>query len=143
LLRLFDHRFDAFAGETHENLPPRAGVALGAGAVALMLLPWQICALWTGTTLGVEVWGWFAGRRQYRGLPVTALERGAFLIYVTVLIACWFLLGAMFWLTGDGRRGVRHRRVGQRHRFRPDLRLAQPAGLRRLRRDALDRACSA
>jgi PAS domain S-box-containing protein len=100
LLRLFDHRFDAFAGETHENLPPRAGVALGAGAVALLLLPWPICALWTGTTLGVELWGWFVGRRQYLGLPVTALERGAFLIYVAVLIACWFLLGAMFWLTG-------------------------------------------
>jgi len=100
LLRLFDHRFDAFAGETHENLPPRAGVALGAGAVALMLLPWPVCALWTGATLGVELWGWFAGRRQYLGLPVTALQRGAFLIYVAVLIACWFLLGAMFWLTG-------------------------------------------
>ena len=100
MLRLFDHRFDAFAGETHENLPPRAGVALGAGAVALLLLPWQVCALWTASTLGVELWGWFAGRRQYLGLPVTALRRGVFLIYVAVLIACWFLLGAMLWLTG-------------------------------------------
>ena len=100
LLRLFDHRFDAFAGETHQNLPPRAGVALGAGAVALMLLPWPACALWTGATLCVELWGWFAGRRQYLGLPVTAPDRGVFLIYVSVLITCWFLLGAMFWLTG-------------------------------------------
>jgi PAS domain S-box-containing protein len=100
LFRLFDHRFDAFAGETHKNLPPRAGVALGVGAVALMLLPWPVYALWAGTTLGVELWGWFAGRRQYLALPVTVVERSAFLINLVALITCWFLLGAMFWLTG-------------------------------------------
>jgi len=100
LLRLFDHRFDAFAGETHENLPPRAAVALGAGAAALMLLPWPVCALWTGATISVELWGWFAGRRQYLALPVTVVERGAFLLNLVALIASWSLLGTMFWLTG-------------------------------------------
>jgi PAS domain S-box-containing protein len=100
LIRLFDHRFDAFAAETHRNLPARAAVALGAGAVASMLLPWPICGLWTVTTLSVELWGWFAGRRQYLGQTATALERCAFLINVGVLITCWFLLASMFWLTG-------------------------------------------
>jgi PAS domain S-box-containing protein len=100
LITLFDRRFDAFAAETHQNLPPRAAVAVGAGAVALSLLPWQACAAWTVTTLCVEAWGWFAGRRQYVGKPVTVVERSAFLGHVVVLISCWFLLATMFWLTG-------------------------------------------
>jgi len=63
-------------------------------------LPWPVCALWTGATISVELWGWFAGRRQYLGLPVTVVERGAFLLNLVALIASWSLLGTMFWLTG-------------------------------------------
>ena len=55
MLKLLDHRFDAFAAETHENLAPRAAVALGAGGVALMLLPWRLCAIWTVSILAFEL----------------------------------------------------------------------------------------
>jgi len=100
LLKLLDHRFDAFAGETHENLAPRAAVALGAGAVALLLLPWRFCAVWTVSTLAFELWGWFAGRRQYLGRSVSLGDRFAFLAYLVSLIGSWFYLGMAFWLTG-------------------------------------------
>jgi PAS domain S-box-containing protein len=100
LLRLLDHRFDAFAGETHENLAPRAAVALGAGGVALWLLPWRFCAVWTVSTLAFELWGWFAGRRQYVGRSVTLGDRFGFLAYLVSLIGSWFYLGMAFWLTG-------------------------------------------
>ena len=78
LFKLLDHRFDAFAGETHENLAPRAAVALGAGAVALMLLPWRLCVIWTASILAFELWGWFASRRQYLGRPVLLGDRLGF-----------------------------------------------------------------
>jgi hypothetical protein len=90
LLSLFDHRFDEFAADTHENLAPRAAVAVGAGAVALLALPWRVCAVWLVSTLAIEGWGWFAGRRQYLRLPVTRAEQGAFLAYLACLIGNWF-----------------------------------------------------
>jgi PAS domain S-box-containing protein len=100
LFKLLDHRFDAFAGETHENLAPRAAVSLGAGAVAMMLLPWRLCVVWTVSTLAFELWGWFASRRQYVGSPVTLGDKFGFLTYLVCMIACWFCLGTAFWLTG-------------------------------------------
>jgi PAS domain S-box-containing protein len=100
LLKLLDHRFDAFAAETHENLVPRATMAAGAGGVALMLLPWRLCAIWTASILAYELWGWFASREQYLGRPVSFGERLAFATYLVCLIACWFFLGMGLWLTG-------------------------------------------
>jgi len=100
LLKLLDHRFDAFAAETHENLVARAAVAVGAGAAALMLLPWRVCAIWTVALLAYELWGWFATRQQYLGRAVSFSERLGFAAYLVCLIACWFLLGMGFWLTG-------------------------------------------
>ncbi len=100
LLRLFDHRFEEFAADTHENLAPRAAVAVGAGAVALLALPWRVCAFWVVSTLAIEGWGWFAGRRQYLKLPVTRAEQAAFLAYLVCLIGTWFYLAALLWTTG-------------------------------------------
>ncbi|HLY78331.1 MAG TPA: ATP-binding protein [Caulobacteraceae bacterium] len=100
MLKLLDHRFDAFAAETHENLVARAAVAVGAGAAALMLLPWRVCAIWTVALLAYELWGWFATRQQYLGRAVSFSERLGFAAYLVCLIACWFLLGMGFWLTG-------------------------------------------
>jgi PAS domain S-box-containing protein len=100
VLKLLDHRFDAFAAETHENLIPRATVALGAGAASIMLLPWRVCAIWTVAILAYELWGWFASRLQYLGLPVSFSERFGFATYLVCLISCWFFLGMGFWLTG-------------------------------------------
>ena len=100
LLRLFDHRFEEFAADTHENLAPRAAVAVGAAAVALLALPWRVCAFWVVSTLAIEGWGWFAGRRQYLKLGVTRAENGSFLVYLTCLIGSWFYLASLLWLTG-------------------------------------------
>jgi hypothetical protein len=100
LRQLLDHRFDAFAAETHENLAPRAAVALGAGGGALMLLPWRLCAIWTVSILAYELWGWFASRQQFLGRPASFGERLGFATFLACLTSCWFLLGMGFWLTG-------------------------------------------
>ena len=100
MLRLFDHRFEEFAADTHENLAARAGIAVGAGAVSLVALPWRICAMWVVSTLAIEVWGWFATRPQFQRRPVTAAEQAAFLVYLVCIIGTWFYLGALLWLTG-------------------------------------------
>jgi len=100
LLKLFDHRFDEFAADTHENLAPRGVVAMGAGAVSLLALPWRVCAMWVVSTLAIEVWGWFAGRRQFLRWPVTPPEQASFLAYLVCLIGAWFYLAALLWMTG-------------------------------------------
>jgi PAS domain S-box-containing protein len=100
LLKLFDHRFEEFAADTHENLAPRAAVAVGAGAVGLLALPWRVCAVWVVSTLAIEGWGWFAGRRQYLKLPVTTAEQACFLVYQACLIGSWFYLGMLLWVSG-------------------------------------------
>jgi len=100
LLRLFDHRFEEFAADTHENLAPRAAVAVGAGAVALLALPWRVCAVWVVSTLAIESWGWFAGRQQFLKLPISTAENGAFLAYLSSMIGSWFYLATLLWMTG-------------------------------------------
>jgi len=100
LLRLFDHRFEEFAADAHENLAPRAAVAVGAGMVALLELPWRVCSVWVVSTLAVEGWGWFAGRRQYLKLPVTIAEHAGFLANLVCLVGLWFYLAALLWMTG-------------------------------------------
>ncbi len=100
MLKLFDHRFEEFAADTHENLTARAGVAVGAGAVSLVGLPWRVCAVWVVSTLAIEIWGWFASRRQFLRWPVTLAEQGAFLVYLVCLFGSWFYLGALLWLSG-------------------------------------------
>ena len=97
---LLDRRFDEFAAETHENLTPRALVALGAGAVALMVLPWKVCALWTIVSLSIELWGWFASRDQFLGRPVKRRDQLIYLANLTGLIANWFVFAWLFWRTG-------------------------------------------
>ena len=100
MLKLFDRRFEEFAADTHENLAPRAGVAVGAGAVSLVALPWRICAVWVVSTLAIELWGWYASRRQFQKAAVSLAEQGVFLVYLVCLIGSWFYLGALLWLTG-------------------------------------------
>ena len=100
MLKLFDHRFEEFAADTHENLAPRAAVAVGAGAVALLALPWRVCAMWVVSTLAIEGWGWFASRRQYLKLPITTAENGAYLANLACLIGTWFYLATLLWTTG-------------------------------------------
>jgi PAS domain S-box-containing protein len=100
LLALLDRRFDEFAADAHEILALRALVAVGAAAVAMLLLPWTLCALWAMATLAVELWGWFASRDQYLG---RAAGRGGQLMFaasLATLITAWFGLGLAFWLTG-------------------------------------------
>jgi PAS domain S-box-containing protein len=101
LLKLFDHRFDEFAGDTHQNLGPRAAVAVGAGAVAMIALPWGVCLAWIVTTEAIELWGWFAGRRQYLRQPVTRRGHLSFLAYLISLIVSWFFMAWLLWRTGS------------------------------------------
>jgi PAS domain S-box-containing protein len=97
---LLDRRFDEFAAETHENLTPRALVAVGAGAAALMALPWKLCALWTIAALSIELWGWFASRDQFLGRAVKRSSQLIYLANLAGMIASWFVLGWLFWRTG-------------------------------------------
>ncbi len=100
MISLPGHRFDEFAAETHENLPPRASAAVGAACVAALVMPWRICAAWAAAAIALETWGWFASRRQHRRLPATLGQRASFLAYIFALTAVWFALALLFWRTG-------------------------------------------
>ena len=101
MLALFDHRFDEFAASAHENLPARAVVAVGAGAVATLILPRPVCIAWIAATLAAEALGWFVSRPQHLGLGTTRRIQLGFLAHLLCLIACWFTLSMLFWRTGQ------------------------------------------
>ena len=101
LLNLLDHRFDELAVETHQNLAPRTAVAVGACGVALLMLPWRVCAVWLAIGLCIECWGWFASRAQYLGRPIDRTAQLNFLANLTALIVNWFMLAFLFWQTRE------------------------------------------
>jgi len=101
LLDLLDHRFNELAVETHKNLAPRTAVAVGACGVALLMLPWRVCAVWLAIGLCIESWGWLASRAQYLGRPVDRTAQLNFLANLTALIVNWFMLAFMFWQTRE------------------------------------------
>ncbi|MFI4933010.1 MAG: ATP-binding protein [Caulobacterales bacterium] len=75
-------------------------MAIGAGLVALTVLPWRACAMWTIISLAIELWGWFASRDQFMGRPVRRSDQLIYLVNLLGLIANWFLLALLFWRTG-------------------------------------------
>ncbi len=81
-----------------------AGVRLvlsSAGAVLIALvLPLQLAALWLTSSVVVEVWCWFATRRQSQMNPVQALARWNFVASYLVLLLCWLALGVMLLSSG-------------------------------------------
>jgi len=99
LLKLLDHRFDELAVAAHQNLAPRAAVAVAACGVALLMLPWRVCATWLVIGLGIECWSWFATRPQYLGRPMDRTGQLNFLANLTALIFNWFMLAFLFWQT--------------------------------------------
>jgi PAS domain S-box-containing protein len=101
LFKLLDHRFDNLAVETHVNLGPRAAVAVGAGSMSLMLLPWGVCAAWTVLGLGIEACGWFASRPQFLGRLIPRALQVTYLATLVALIANWSMLAFLLWRTGS------------------------------------------
>jgi PAS domain S-box-containing protein len=74
-------------------------VAVGACGVALLMLPWRVCAIWLAIGLGVECWSWFASRPQYLARPVDRTAQLNYLANLTALIVNWFMLAFLFWQT--------------------------------------------
>jgi PAS domain S-box-containing protein len=99
LIKFFDHRFDDYAADTHENLIPRASVAVAAGLTALAVLPWQVCAQWVSAYLALELWCWFATRSQFLRKPVATAGQVATLVCVLSLSTAWFLFSLLLWRT--------------------------------------------
>jgi PAS domain S-box-containing protein len=99
LVQFFDRRFDEYAADTHENLAPRASVAVAAGLTALAVLPTQVCAQWIAAYLALELWCWLATRRQFRGEPVSTAARVGTLGSVLSLSTAWFVFSLLLWRT--------------------------------------------
>jgi len=72
---------------------------VGACGVALLILPWRVCAVWLAIGLSIECWGWFASRAQYLGRPIDRPVQLNFLTNLTALIVNWFMLALLFWQT--------------------------------------------
>jgi PAS domain S-box-containing protein len=74
-------------------------VAVGACGVALLMLPWRVCAIWLAIGLAVECWSWFASRPQHLGRTVDRTAQLNYLANLTALIVNWFMLALLFWRT--------------------------------------------
>ncbi len=97
---LLDERLDEIAARAHEGGIARVLITLGVGYVASALIDWRTAAVWTGAMVLLELWAWFATRRQFLGLPLNIGQRAAYLLNLTTEYAVWFTLGLLLWRSG-------------------------------------------
>lgn len=98
--RLIDERMDELAASAHQAARARVPITAGIGFVAHFMIGWPAAAIWTGVLLACEAWAWFATRRQYLGLPISAAQRLNHAINITTETTGWTLMGWMLWRSG-------------------------------------------
>lgn len=80
---------------------PRAVLTVLAALMAALVLPWPVCAAWTGAGLVLEAWCWVATSRQARGQAVGWRTRANFIVSYSAISLWWLWLGALFWHAGS------------------------------------------
>jgi PAS domain S-box-containing protein len=96
----FAARMDEAALAIHPVGVVKMVLTVLGGLMAHMVLPWPPCLAWAAAGLLLEVWGWFASRRQARGETIGWTTRANFLTNYAAVNLCWLTLGLMLWLTG-------------------------------------------
>ncbi len=97
----FTVRVDEAAVAIHEVFAVRALLTLGGAATAMLILPRITCAIWLCGGLGLEVWSWFATRRQARGVGVSRAGRANFAANYLATNLWWLLLALLFFNAGS------------------------------------------
>ncbi|HEY2662156.1 MAG TPA: ATP-binding protein [Caulobacteraceae bacterium] len=98
---MLDERLDEIAVGAHQGWFARLLVTFGVGYVASGLTNWRLATVWVGAMAALEIWNWFATRRQYLGLPISSVQRAAYFVNMTAEYGLWFAVGLMFWLSGS------------------------------------------
>lgn len=97
---LFDTQFDNLAAETHGNLPARALTAIVTVPLASTIVDWRQAVVWFAGVVLVEIWCWFATRRQHLRQPVGFWGRVSFLANLTAVVGSWMGLVVIYWYSG-------------------------------------------
>ncbi len=91
---------DAAAIDGHKTMWQRLLVGLVAAALVTANLGATVGSAWLFICYGTEGLGWFASRRQLRGMLGDAAERLVYLACVTILTMNWSFLVLLYWLSG-------------------------------------------
>ncbi|WP_372781914.1 ATP-binding protein [Phenylobacterium sp.] len=91
---------DEIAVAIHGVTVPRVSVTVLATLMAMLVLPWRLCAGWTAGGMALEVWCWFASRRQAKGQAPGWWARGNFAVSYVGISLWWLLLGVLLWRSG-------------------------------------------
>jgi len=84
----------------HKSRLGRLSITACAGALGILLAPWQACAAWVAVGALLEVWGYLVTRQQHRRHAVSRAVQLGFAANFALICFNWFVLGVMFWLQG-------------------------------------------
>ena len=91
---------DQAAAPLFPVIPVKAVFAVLGAAAGMLLLPSSLCLAWILGCLIIEVWGWFAARRQAAGRAIDWRRRASFVGAYLAINGWWILLGILLWRTG-------------------------------------------
>ena len=85
----------------HQVAGARLVLTLMGAVLAALVLPLQIAAVWLVGGLIVELWSWFATRRQSDLNPIQASARRNFIASYIAQLLCWLTLGVLLVSSSD------------------------------------------
>ena len=99
-MAILEDGLDEMAARAFQGLPLRVATTICTAAVALFMVPWQICVAWLVADLASETASYWVTRPQSLGMKASAKLRLGHL--ATLIIGCllWTFLGGVFWTNG-------------------------------------------
>jgi len=97
----FTRLIDETALAVHNVTAAMVATTILAGLLASRMLPWSVCAAWTGVTLALEAWCWSATRAQDRSDGPTTAARLSFVISYTGISVWWLVISVLLWRSGS------------------------------------------
>jgi PAS domain S-box-containing protein len=101
LSAILDEGLDELAVSGHATLIQRLVANVAAAGIFAFVISWRLCLVWACVTLALDAHGWFANRRQIRGLAVGWRGRLWQLSSLAALSLAWAALGALGWTSGS------------------------------------------
>ncbi|MGA0603077.1 ATP-binding protein [Caulobacter sp. KR2-114] len=101
-----DDGLDELAASAQQGYALRMVILLGVAALASRIVAPALSADWAIVVAGLELWGWFVTRAQYRGQKVSQGRRLHHLINVAITTSAWTGIATLMWASGTKEGGI-------------------------------------
>jgi len=100
LSQWLDDGLDELAASAQQGFALRMVILAGVAALASRVIAPALAADWAIVVAGLELWGWFVTRAQFKGQKVSQGRRLHHLINVAITTSAWTGIAAMMWASG-------------------------------------------